>query len=122
MKKFYFLFVFLAFTNLSISQNTDLKSFEVKSTPINLTGIDYSNTPIWDLNNISPIFLQKGNSQILAKTDTLNQFVKASSGFTTYAVTVQGNTYPLTGWNPFYYFLGQKFSINGTAKVTEILF
>lgn len=122
MKQLFYILVLFALPFVSFSQKSDLNSFELKNNPINFKNINTTGNQILDFQNISPIFTQSGNSQILATNDTLNQFVKNSTGFTSYAVTIQGNTYPLTGWNPYYFFLGQKFNISGTAKVSEILF
>lgn len=122
MRKIFYFFLWIALATPMFAQISDLIPFELKSNPITLQVSDLQNSQILDFNNITPLLTQKGDGKIIAKTDTLNQFIKSSTGFTSYAVTISGNTYPLTGWNPYYYFLGQKFNINGSAKVSEILF
>jgi hypothetical protein len=117
----YFLILF-TLTVSTFAQNMEIKSSELNPSQITFGNIGNSTIADWDLKNIKPIITGLDDSKLVLTRDTLNQFVKGSTGFTTYAVTVQGNNYPLTGWNPFYYFLGQKFNLLGNGAVKEILF
>ncbi len=59
--------------------------------------------------------------RLLSPNDTLNDHYLRATQFVTYAVNVQGNNYPLTGTNPIYYFLGEKFPIDKSGTIEGVL-
>lgn len=122
MRYYLYLFFSIVFAFHSFAQTLDVKSSEFNQSKIKFGNVNDSFLPKWNLNEITPVITGSDQGKLVLFRDTLNDFVKESTGFTTYAVTIQGNTYPLTGWNPFYLFLGQKFNFVGSASVTEILF
>jgi len=64
---------------------------------------------------------RNGFPRIMAM-DTLNDHVLRASQYVTYTYTVNQSTFPVTGSNTLYLFLGQKFPFSGTATVQGFLF
>ena len=70
---------------------------------------------------VPPAFMNNGGSSI-AKIDTLNEHVKRTTQFMTYVYADQNNNrFPVIGANGLYLFVGQKFPIAGTARVSGVL-
>lgn len=71
--------------------------------------------------NVKPIESISKTDIMLSSNDTLNDHFLRATEFMTYTVIVQGNNYPLTGTNPIYYFLGEKFPVSSSGKIEGIL-
>lgn len=70
---------------------------------------------------VKPFEQVSKNNILLSSTDTLNDHYLRATEFLTYAVNIQGNNFPLTGTNPIYYFLGEKFPVNTSGSIEGIL-
>lgn len=70
---------------------------------------------------VKPIDVTDKSNLILSTRDTLNDHYLRASAFVTYAVNVQGTNYPLTGTNPIYYFLGEKFPVSSSGYLEGLL-
>jgi hypothetical protein len=70
---------------------------------------------------VKPIEHFSKANKLLSSNDTLNDHYLRATQFVTYAVNIQGNNYPLTGTNPIYYFLGEKFPVTTSGSIEGIL-
>jgi len=126
MKKFY-LFFFLLIGQVAIAQT--LNNLHQTVTPIdqldkgqleqllqqfNVEGMELKSCI---LNQKKPI----NGDIILSDLDTLKDYLNRSSGFAAYGININNQTYPMTGWNPLYHFLGSRSNISGEIKVTGFL-
>ncbi|MBM2815927.1 MAG: hypothetical protein HW421_2689 [Ignavibacteria bacterium] len=125
MKKLYLITALMLLSNVLSAQQAVRNPIGVQLPD---AGIQITQPPELNLNysKILPAINQKSGDQILESQDSLNQYFKRSTSFASYGVnlTINGQTYtfPLTGYNPLYYYLGQKFNVDGSYKVSELLF
>lgn len=78
---------------------------------------------------VSPSALQHHSQNVALPTestlDTLDQYLRRSTGLTVYPYAVQGDNgvinLPITGTNNAYVFLGNKYDFSGTATVRSVL-
>ncbi|MCX7737063.1 MAG: T9SS type A sorting domain-containing protein [Candidatus Kapabacteria bacterium] len=113
--KRYLLFVISILISISSSNSQDI----IK----NGTFKFFAGNSVLDLSKIyvKPMESISKTDLMLSSNDTLNDHFLRATEFMTYAVNVQGNNYPLTGTNPIYYFLGEKFPVSSSGKIEGIL-
>lgn len=114
MKRFLLFFAVAYITPLIIFSQSLVTNYDAYNC-IAPSDIDFSKIYVKPMEQIS-----KAN-KLLSSYDTLNDHFLRATQFLTYAVNIQGTNYPLTGTNPIYYFLGEKFPVTSSGYVEGVL-
>jgi hypothetical protein len=111
----------ISLNNIDYSLKDQLSKFDVHD-PLNYN-IQLSLKPKLFDSEEFPFMNRKHNDNAIQKIDTLYQYLLRASGLTCYQFDYEGYTYPLTGTNPLFQFIGSEYSFYsaGGSYFTGIL-
>ncbi len=121
MKRISILFVLFIFA-CSMAQAQSLSNFNskpAKASDLPQFANDY--VRLAPDNHVIGANTNKSGLDMIMGSDTLYQYFKRSTNYTTYSITISGNNYPFTGYNGLYVMLGSRFKTSSEVKVERVL-